>query len=72
MVHLYWGIRVMFSENLKLLRRENGLKQEELAKKLGVNQRTVSAWENNISEPDIKTLLKLKDIFKESLDNMLE
>ena len=62
----------MFSENLKILRTANNLKQKDLAEKLGVDQRTVSAWENNICEPDIKTLLKLKEIFNESIDDLLE
>jgi len=62
----------MFSENLKTLRKLNKMKQSELAEKLGVNQRTISAWEKGICEPDLKTLLKLKEIFKESVDDLLE
>jgi len=62
----------MFSENLKNLRTLNKMKQSELAEKLGVNQRTISAWEKGICEPDLKALLKLKEIFKESVDDLLE
>ena len=62
----------MFSENLKNLRKLNKMKQSELAEKLGVNQRTISAWEKGICEPDFNTLLKLKELFNESTDDLLE
>ena len=41
------------------LRREKGLKQDELAEKLGVSPQAVSKWENDISCPDIMLLPKL-------------
>lgn len=60
-----------FAENLKTLRIEKGLSQTELAKLLGVDQRTISNWENKICEPSFETLGKLCDIFDESLENIL-
>ncbi len=37
------------SKNIKKLRLENGLTQEELAKKLNITFQTISKWETGIS-----------------------
>ena len=37
---------------LKELRKESGLTQMELARKLNVKQNTISNWENEKSKPD--------------------
>ena len=41
------------------LRREKGLKQDELAEKLGVSAQAVSKWENDVSCPDIMIVPQL-------------
>lgn len=41
------------------LRREKGLKQDELAEKLGVSPQAVSKWENDVSCPDIMIVPQL-------------
>ena len=64
-------IKINFPENLKNLRKSKNLKQADLAKLLGVDQRTVSAWENNICEPSFEVLAKLCEIFDESFDSIL-
>lgn len=64
-------IEIKFSENLKILRMQHNLTQKDLAKLIGVDQRTVSAWEKRICEPDFKTLAKLCEIFNENLDGLL-
>ena len=60
-----------FTENLKNLRKSKRLSQTALAKLLGVDQRTVSAWENGICEPSFALLSKLCEIFDESFDGIL-
>lgn len=62
----------MFSENVKNLRIENGLTQEELAKMLDISRSTVSAWENNKTEADFNTLRKLKESFNVSYEELLD
>lgn len=42
-------VLLMFSENLKLLRKKKGLTQEELAIRLNVVRQTVSKWEKGVS-----------------------
>lgn len=64
-------ITIKFAENLKNLRLEKGFSQSDLAKILGVDRRTVSAWENKICEPSFEILGKLCDVFDESLENIL-
>ena len=38
---------------------------------LNVSAQAVSKWENNQSEPDIKTLCRLAEIFEVSLNDLL-
>ena len=64
-------LEVKFAANLKLLRKSKNMKQSDLAKLLDVNQRTVSAWEHGICEPNFATLLKISAIFNESLTDLL-
>ena len=49
----------MLSDNLKNLRKANGLSQEELAVKLNVVRQTVSKWEQGLSVPDSEMLLRI-------------
>ncbi len=55
-------------EKLKYLRTESGLTQYQLAKKLGVGQTTVAAYENGTHEPQLYSLIAYADFFGCSLD----
>jgi len=50
-------------KRLKTIREDNGLTQEELAKKMGVSQRTVSSWECDRNIPDMNTYKHLSEIY---------
>ena len=52
---------------IRQLRKNSGLTQEELGKKLGVIKQTVSSWENNISEPNSEVLSKIASVFNVSI-----
>ena len=56
---------------LRELRLKNDMSQEYVAKMLGVSVQAVSKWENDLTSPDIDTLLKLADIFNISTDELL-
>jgi transcriptional regulator with XRE-family HTH domain len=45
------------------LRKQTGLSQEDLASKLGVPSNTVSRWETATYKPKLKDLDKLADVF---------
>lgn len=51
------------------LRKEKGVKQEELAKYVGVSTQAVSKWENG-GVPDIELLPKIADFFAVSIDSL--
>ena len=61
----------MFSKRLKQLREEKGYNQEYVAEYLGVKQQTYSRYENDVTEPDIKTIIKLATLFDVSSDYLL-
>lgn len=61
----------MFGDNLSLLRKEKNMEQKALAKVLGVSQQTISRWENNVVEPDIKSLIKIANYFDVTTDYLL-
>lgn len=56
---------------LKLLRKSKKMSQTELAKLLQVDQRTVSAWENDVCQPSFEKLSKLCEVFDETFDSIL-
>lgn len=56
---------------LKILRKENNLTQDELAKKIGVNLRTLQKWENGESSIREKNAKKLAEHFGVSVGQLL-
>lgn len=58
----------IFGDNIKRLRKNKGLKQQEIAELLGVKQNTYSDWENGKTEPSFENLVKLADLLDVSLD----
>lgn len=55
-------------ERLAELRKDKGWKQKELAAMLGIKEKTVSAYENNITYPSGSVQEKIARIFDISLD----
>lgn len=53
----------MLKDNLKTLRKNKGLSQEELSVKLNVVRQTVSKWEQGLSVPDAELLISISDVF---------
>ena len=62
---------IYLSENIKKLRRERELTQENLAEFLGVTSQSVSNWERGESYPDITMLPEIAGFFKVSVDELL-
>ena len=61
-----------FAENLKQLRKEKQLSQEELAEILDVSRQAVSKWEQGIGYPEVEKLLLLSSKLNVSLDSLME
>jgi len=61
-------MKMRIGENLKRLRLQKGLTQEQLAEIFGVSPQAVSRWENNTSYPDITLLPGLAICFDTSVD----
>ena len=61
-----------FAENLKQLRKEKQLSQEELAEILDVSRQAVSKWEQGIGYPEVEKLLLLASKLRVSLDSLME
>jgi len=59
------------SDNLKRLRKENNLSQEELAEKLGVSRQSVSKWESNSAYPEMDKLIQISNMFNIGIDELL-
>lgn len=58
-------------KNLKSLRDEKGLSQQNLAEVLDVSQQAVNKYENQNIEPNIDSLKKLADYFETSIDYLV-
>lgn len=61
----------MLGDNIKTLRKNKGLTQEELANKLNVVRQTVSKWEKGFSVPDADMLQKISDILEVDVKQLL-
>lgn len=61
-----------FGEQIKQLRTEQNLTQEQFAEKLHVTRQAVSNWENNRNLPDLEMLLQMSDTFDVSLDQLIK
>ncbi len=60
-----------FAENLKQLRKDKQLSQEELAEILDVSRQAVSKWEQGIGYPEVEKLLLLSSKLNVSLDYLM-
>ncbi len=61
----------MFSDRLKKLRDENNVSQFDLSNYLGISQQALSKWENEKTEPDNDSLVKIANYFNVSTDYLL-
>ena len=61
----------MLKDNLKTLRKNKGLSQEELSIKLNVVRQTISKWETGLSVPDAEMLVKISELFETPVSEIL-
>jgi putative transcriptional regulator len=56
--------------NIRNLRKQAGLRQEDIAKKLGVTRQTVIAIENGKYNPTLELAIKIARLFKLSVEEI--
>lgn len=61
-----------FSNNIKSLRVDNDLTQQEIADALGITRSRYSNYENGINEPSLDILIRLSKLFNCSIDDLLK
>ena len=61
----------MVGENIKKIRVEKRMTQEELAEKLSVTRQAISNYETGKTQPDIETLNKIASIFEVSIEEVI-
>ena len=59
------------SKNIKRLRAERKLTQEQLAEALHVTRQTVSSWENDRTQPDIDMLTALASALQTDIEDLI-
>lgn len=62
----------MLQDNIKIIRKNKGYSQEELASKLHVTRQTISKWETGQSVPDANLLKQLSVIFDVSVSELMD
>ena len=60
-----------FADNLKKIRKENNLSQEQLAEKLNVSRQAISKWESSIAYPEMDKIIALCQMFNLNIDDLL-
>ncbi len=60
-----------FSSRLKELRQSKKLRQEQVAKLVGVNKSAISSYENNLRQPSFDILVRLANLYRVSTDYLL-
>lgn len=60
------------AKNIKYFRKEFGLSQESLARKLQYSAMSIRRYENEQSIPSIEVLLKMADLFGCSVENLMQ
>ncbi len=58
---------IYLHQNIRFLRKQLKLSQEELAKRVGLNRGNIASYENGSAEPKICNLLKLSNLFSVSI-----
>ena len=60
------------ADRIQILRKANGLSQEELADRIGVSRQSVSKWESEQSIPEPDKIVLMSEIFETTTDYILK
>lgn len=59
------------ADRLRAARERTGLSQVQVKHRTGINNKTLSGYENGVSEPDSENLSKLADTYGVTVDSLL-
>ena len=59
------------ADNLKRIRKDNNLSQEQLAEKLGVSRQAVSKWESGQSYPEMDKVIQICQLFNLNINELI-
>lgn len=62
---------IQIGKNIKRLRSEKKMTQNELSERLNISYQAVSKWERGVSLPDVSLLIDLANILETTTDNIL-
>lgn len=60
-----------FGKQIRQIRKDAKLTQEQMAAKLNVSRQAVSNWENNKNLPDLEMIITISRVFGLSLDQLM-
>lgn len=61
----------LVGDNIKKLRKEKNMTQDQLAESLNVTRQAVSNWERNQTQPDLETLEQIAKVFDVSTEKVI-
>ncbi len=64
-------LRAIFSHNLRLLRKEKKITQQQLADLVGIKQPSIAALEAGNASPSLETIARIAEVFKIAPDVLL-
>ena len=64
-------MKINISNNIRELRKEHAMMQEQLAEALGVSIAAVSKWERGVATPELNYIIEMADLFETSVDAIL-
>ena len=59
------------ANNLRQLRLNSGMTQEQVAEKIGVTRQALSSYESGRTRPDVDMLLQLSEVYGTALDGVV-
>jgi transcriptional regulator with XRE-family HTH domain len=62
----------VIANNIKYLRRMNGLTQEQFARKIGIKRSLLGAYEEGRANPNLENLTNIAKIFGTTVDNLIK
>ena len=64
-------LKIIFAQNLIMLRKQMQLTQIELAEKINYSDKAVSKWERAGGMPDVDVLKQIADLYGVTVDTLL-